>query len=77
MILASFTGLCEVSPQIGGLKHLKELYLGGNDLKTLPDEMIGLKDLTYLHFTGNPFKKIPPVIFSMVGIETLWLEACQ
>ena len=39
--------------------HLKFLYLGGNQLKTLPKECARLKNVRYLNITYNRFQELP------------------
>ena len=42
---------------IGRLASLKELYLSGNSLKTLPKSILKMKRLTYVDFQDNQFCK--------------------
>lgn len=46
-------------PQISMLTHLKELYLGKNQLVELPEEMSALTELTHLAVTQNVLSHMP------------------
>src|SRR5262249_18318230 len=62
LILAD-NGLTEISEQIGGLKKLRMLDLGHNQLTHVPEalgEISGLRDFLYLH--DNRFTSLPEAL---------------
>ena len=57
--------LSTLPPEIGKLTALQGLNLCGNQLTTIPSQMIGkLTALRGLHLGGNPLKIIPKVLIA-------------
>jgi len=63
-----------LSPEIGTLPALSNLFLGSNKLEALPEEIGQLKKLYNLDLSRNPLGKIPSVVFAMKGLGELSLE---
>jgi len=51
--------------------YLRELYIHGNRLTTLPPDMSGLRKLEKVDIRGNPFKDIPDVAAALSTIPNL------
>ncbi|MHC5855713.1 leucine-rich repeat domain-containing protein [Nostoc sp.] len=77
--------LTELPVEIGKLQQLESLILGkkvegyeldkvsGNNLKTLPLELLGLPNLRKLDISGNPLESIPDVVTQILHLEELIL----
>jgi len=53
---------------------LIELYIGRNNLKKIPNEILKLKHLNRLGIQDNDLKIIPDIITKMDCVEELWLQ---
>jgi Leucine-rich repeat (LRR) protein len=69
--------LTTLSPRIGELENLEELYLGKNHLTTLPPEIGKLKNLKIVSISYNDFQAIPKEIGELEHLEQLWLTQNQ
>ncbi len=49
-----------------------QLFLNGNVLETLPDEMAGLDGVTFIYLFNNQFHDIPPVVGRMKGLQGMY-----
>ena len=56
------------------LQRLEILYLGGNQLKTLPDEISQLRSLTSLNLSNNLLTVLPNNLARLRNIKTLALH---
>lgn len=69
------TGISQLPPEIGNLKHLEELDLRDNELETLPDEICNLPAIKTIHLTGNKLTSLPDSFGNLVTLNgTLDLE---
>jgi Leucine-rich repeat (LRR) protein len=69
LVLAD-TGLAEVSSRIGGLKKLRMLDLGHNQLTRIPDaigDLDALTDFLYLH--DNRLTDLPPPLARLTRLR--------
>ncbi|KAI0461261.1 hypothetical protein LJB42_000927 [Komagataella kurtzmanii] len=56
----SYNGIYDLTNgSLGHLKNLTHLYLSGNELTILPDDLESLTNLTVLHLNGNRFQSLP------------------
>jgi len=62
-----------VPPEVGELRGLVELHLGGNQLVSLPSEIGQLQNLVGLWLGGNPLTSLPPEICQL-RIETIDID---
>jgi len=67
--------LSEIPIEITKLKHLKELWLGGNYISNLPKELLNLKNLKVLVLWGNELKQLPNWVVGMDKLEGLYLSS--
>jgi internalin A len=67
-------GLMQLPPEIGGLMHLRILWLGDNQLHSLPAEIGKLSQLQLLLLANNKLHELPGVIGKLEQLNTLWLE---
>ena len=56
------------------LRFLKELYIGGNQLRTLPESFIKLKNLKVLDLGRNKLTNLPDSIFKLKSLLRLCLD---
>jgi hypothetical protein len=73
------TGLDVFPKEILGLVKLKNLYLGCNEIKAIPDEIENLKALEHLSFSGgacggNPIEFVSPKIGKLTKLKSLFFE---
>jgi internalin A len=66
-----------LSPEIGELTTLQFLYLGGNQLTTLPPEIGQLTNLEMLDLRGNQLTTLPPEIGQLTNLQFLYLGGNQ
>lgn len=67
--------LTEVPEKVLNLTNLKMLYLEGNGIKEIPDNLFkNLKQLTWLDLRNNRLKTIPSSIIYHTHLETLLLQ---
>ncbi|MBC1256952.1 leucine-rich repeat domain-containing protein [Trichormus variabilis] len=62
--------------QVGGYEWVGDRYLkkvSGNNLKTLPLELLGLPNLRKLDISGNPLERIPDLVTQILHLEELIL----
>lgn len=67
-------GLTSIAPEIGQLKNLETLDLGGNYLKTLPAEICSLTSLKDLSLKRNELQELPEEIGNLQNLTTLDLS---
>ena len=65
--------LTEIPSELGKLKKLTKLSLGGNKISNLPDELWQLTNLTTLDLGSNRLTEIPSMIGNLVNLNRLWL----
>lgn len=65
--------LTEISPDIGNLKYLQQLYLYNNQLKDLPYQIGLLKELTELDITSNQLTYLPYGL-NYKSLKQFWFE---
>lgn len=65
------SGLRTITPEIGGLKSLEELYLQGNDLESLPAEIGELNNLKQLDISRCNLGSIPKEIGALKNLKFL------
>ena len=53
---------------------LKTLYLGGNQLTSLPEGVGGMVRLKTLILTNNQLTSLPEGITALTGLKTMWLH---
>jgi hypothetical protein len=70
-------GITELSPNIAQLVNLQELFLDGNELKTLPKEIGSFEFLTKLSVRHNKLLMLPAAIGNLQNLEELYLEYNQ
>jgi hypothetical protein len=56
--------------------ELRRLFLGYNDLSTLPDNIGEAQRLLYLRLEYNQFRRIPAGIWKLANLEMLDVEGC-
>lgn len=61
--------------EIGGLVHLRRLWLSDNALTTLPDEIGALTALEELVLDRNPLTSLPPTVATLTSLHTLSLQS--
>ena len=67
-----------IPPELGKLKKLKKLWLGGNDLESIPAELGNLDSLVLLSMHNNRLSgSIPPELGNLSSLEHLILYANQ
>ncbi len=64
-------GLIKLPEEIGSLNSLKELYIGGNKIKTIPKSIENLKNLVYLYLLEDDLIEIPEEIGNLINLEEL------
>lgn len=62
---------------LAGLPHLESLYLNGNSICALPDEIGGLTCLKILNVEDNPFITLPDTCVRLLRLEEFFLSASQ
>ncbi len=67
-------GLVALPPEIGHLRSLMELTLGGNRLTTLPPEIRHLTALEVLDLGANSFTTLPAEICHLTSLRRLYLS---
>lgn len=67
-------GLTTLPPAIGELRHLKELYLEGNELRTLPPEIGRLANLQKLNLENNQLTSLPSQMSALRNLTELQLS---
>lgn len=70
-------GIAELPDSIGQLTQLRELYLGGNQLKTLPDSVSKLTQLEILQLDRNRFTALPEWLGQLTQLQVLDLRRNQ
>ncbi|PCK06953.1 MAG: hypothetical protein COA42_16810 [Alteromonadaceae bacterium] len=63
--------LTEIPDEIGQLKFLSNLYVGGNRISKISLEICDLKNLKYLIFRKNKIESLPEAIGNLMGLVTL------
>lgn len=67
--------LCEVPKYILDMTNLKMLYLEGNDIEAIPDDLFtALRKIVWLDLRKNKLKTIPKTIAYHPSLETLLLR---
>jgi small GTP-binding protein len=66
--------LTNIPRELGQLKNLTMLYLGGNQLASVPNEMGQLTNLIYLSLWGNQLTSMPKELGQLTKLETLGLD---
>ena len=67
-------GLKKLSPKIGRLQNLAELYLSGNQLNNLPLEIVKLQKLTILYLDANRLRNLSLEIGKLQNLTVLHLN---
>ena len=62
-----------ITPEIGNLTNLTNLYLSGNYLTSIPPEIGNLTNLTNLSLDGNQLTSLPPEIGNLTNLTNLQL----
>ena len=65
--------MSSISKSIGKLSILEELYLSGNQLESLPDEICTLPKLKILNIEENKLNSLPAKIGDM-AVEELYAD---
>ena len=60
-----------ITPEIGNLTNLTNLYLSGNYLTSIPPEIGNLTNLTNLSLDGNQLTSLPPEIGNLTNLTNL------
>ena len=63
-----------VNWQLARLANLRNLYLDGNKLRSLPYELRVLTKLEELQIGDNKFREIPSQCFGMTSLTDLWMQ---
>ena len=69
--------LTEISPSIGRLVKLKQLWLDANQLSKLPEELFQLEQLELLSLSDNRISSLSPSIGRLVKLKQLSLKNNQ
>lgn len=64
----------QLSSEILSLKNLRELYLGGSKIKSLPNDIDCLKKLEKLALWGSKIEKLPPSISRLPRLTQLSID---
>jgi internalin A len=76
-LVLSELGIAEVPPSLMGLTHLRELDLGGNQLRKLPASLGGLKQLQRLNLVGNQLCELPVSLGELKKLREVQLSNNQ
>lgn len=69
-----FCSIKTIPPEIGMLRQLTQLSLGGNELKIVPPEIGQLQRLEKLWLYGNSLTSVPREIGQLSQLTHLWLQ---
>jgi len=68
------SSLTVIPEEIGYLIHLKYLYLGENNIQSVPEFILNLKELQTLGLNNNNFNEVPEVITKLHNLKSLLLS---
>jgi len=68
-----YSWITSLLPEIGDLTNLRELYMYGNHLETLPTTIGHLTNLEELNLNENKLKRLPSEIVKLTHLRFLYL----
>ncbi|KAM6415285.1 leucine-rich repeat-containing protein 39 isoform 1-T1 [Rhynochetos jubatus] len=72
--LAVNRSICDLPPELSGLKKLSHVDLCMNQFTAIPSALLDMPSLEWLDMGGNKLQKLPEAIDRMENLHTLWLQ---
>ncbi|ELT96463.1 hypothetical protein CAPTEDRAFT_169418 [Capitella teleta] len=66
--------ICNLSPRLWQLHHLRRLYLNNNNLSRLPPDIAKLNNLECLDISSNKLRSLPSALGEMISLKELLLN---